>query len=103
MTSRIMRVAASKSLLSILEDRISGELPPTFNNKVDDVVGRFARGPNFTWVLLQPVGDRFNIADKSNNELTGLQKVLFELIGADCRVYDQSRLAAFVCNTTMSV
>jgi predicted MPP superfamily phosphohydrolase len=101
LTSRTTRTAASKSLVSILKRGVSGELDEAFTHKISQVVNWIASGKEATWVLLQPNGSSFGIL-KSPNTLDGLQDVLIELIGAEKPVNDQSRLAAFVCNSTMS-
>ena len=101
LTSRIARAAAYKSLVKILKSEIQEELTDSFIDKVAGVVDWVASGEDATWILLQPDGNYFKMY-KSKNELDGLQGVLIELIGAKKSVHDQSRLAAFVCNTTMS-
>jgi predicted MPP superfamily phosphohydrolase len=101
LTSRTTVAAASKSLVSILTSGITGELTESFIHKVEGVVNRVASDGDVTWVLLQPDGHKFRVY-KSTNDLDGLQQVLLEVIGADKPVHDQTRLAAFVCNSTMS-
>lgn len=102
LTARATRAAASKSLVSILKRKVGGEQTESLEDKIAKLVSWIAIGKNFTWALLQPVNKKLKIMHKSGNELGGLQKVLFEMIGAEEPLEDQSRLAAFVCNSTMS-
>jgi hypothetical protein len=102
-TARVTRAAASKSLVSILKKGVTGRLTPDFEHKVDDIVKRLAPGAQVTWVLLQPNGSFFKTVCESPNDLAGLKQVLKELIGADKPIHNPSRLAAFVCNSTISL
>jgi hypothetical protein len=103
LTSRATRAAASRSLVSMLKNGIIGELPPSFNEKVAEVVNALAPGSEATWVLLRPEHDRLNVVRESQNELGGLKQVLKDLVGAGSHLDDQTKLGAFVCNSTMSL
>ncbi|HJR08561.1 MAG TPA: DUF4062 domain-containing protein [Pyrinomonadaceae bacterium] len=104
LTARATRAAASKSLVSILRTGITGDLTSSsFMNEVDKVISILTPGADATWVLLQPDENNFKVVRESTNKLGGLQTVLKSLIGAEGNLHDQSRLAAFACNSTMSL
>jgi Domain of unknown function (DUF4062) len=102
LTARATRSAASKSLVSILKRKVAGEKTESLEAKIVKVVNWISIGKNFTWALLRPANKTMQVMYKSRNELGGLQEALFEMIGAGEPLKDQSRLAAFVCNSTMS-
>lgn len=102
-TARATRTAASKALASILRKGITGKLAADFERKVDGVIQKLAPAAPVTWVLLQPDGRFFKKVCESPNDLAGMKQVLIELIGADEPIHKSDKLAAFVCNSTISL